>query len=133
VCQRHALSEACNNAPIRLPKRRAAPRSSFDNYMADQPLVRQRRSCSRAAAGRREPCRGSTVALLLHPQRRRGILNQRVANYLLKQIAGFISDPPSIDFQRDYLAALLDTYEEGLGGGLDAAVEDARRLCARVG
>jgi hypothetical protein len=59
--------------------------------------------------------------------------NQRAADYLLKQIAGFNSNPPDTDFQRGYLAAMLDTYEEGLGGAPDAAIEDARRLCARVG
>jgi hypothetical protein len=54
----------------------------------------------------------------------------RVTDYLLKQIDGFISNPPDTDFQRGYLAAVLDTYEEGLGGPPDAVRANARRLCA---
>jgi hypothetical protein len=56
--------------------------------------------------------------------------SRRVTIYLLEQIAHFVSNPPDADFQRGYLAALLDIYEEGLGGAPEVVVEDARQICA---
>jgi hypothetical protein len=35
--------------------------------------------------------------------------------FIERAIDGFLSDPPDSDFQRGYLAALLNVYREGLG------------------
>lgn len=40
---------------------------------------------------------------------------EKTSKYIEQALAGFINDPPDSDFQRGYLAALLNMYEEGLG------------------
>lgn len=44
---------------------------------------------------------------------------EKASRYLLRALLGFHADPPDSDHQRGYLAALLATYREGLGKGLD--------------
>lgn len=45
---------------------------------------------------------------------------EKVSRFIEQALAGFINDPADSDFQRGYLAALLTTYEEGLGKGAAA-------------
>lgn len=40
---------------------------------------------------------------------------RRVASYLRDALAGFVGDPPDTEFQRGYLAAMLDVYKEAIG------------------
>lgn len=41
-------------------------------------------------------------------------------NYIITSVSGFMSDPPSTDFQRGYLAAVLETAESN---GISTSVE----------
>ncbi|AOG03091.1 hypothetical protein [Bosea sp. RAC05] len=54
---------------------------------------------------------------------------RRVEPFVMKAIEGFLNDPPDSDYQRGYLAGLVNVYREGLGRGVsDARLEAADRL-----
>jgi hypothetical protein len=40
---------------------------------------------------------------------------ERVARYVQRVFTGYAVDPATSDFQRGYLAAMLDLYREGMG------------------
>jgi hypothetical protein len=42
---------------------------------------------------------------------------EKATRYIEAAFAGYLGDPADSDFQRGYLAALLDLYREGLGKG----------------
>lgn len=53
----------------------------------------------------------------------------RVAPFILRAVEGFLGDPPDSDFQRGYLAALVNIYRESMGrGDTDARVIAAGKL-----
>lgn len=53
----------------------------------------------------------------------------RVAPFIVRAIEGFLADPPDSDYQRGYLAALVNIYREGMGRGeTDARVIAAEKL-----
>lgn len=55
----------------------------------------------------------------------------RIARLLTTAITGFAMDPPSTEYQRGYLAALLWAYKEGLGRGAnDSRIAQAEKILA---
>ncbi|MXO72899.1 hypothetical protein [Alteraurantiacibacter buctensis] len=44
---------------------------------------------------------------------------EKASRYIERVFKGYLMDPADTDFQKGYLAALLDLYTEGLGKGLD--------------
>lgn len=46
---------------------------------------------------------------------------EKASRYLQRAFALYLSDPADSEFQRGYLAGLLDLYREGLGKGADDA------------
>jgi hypothetical protein len=44
---------------------------------------------------------------------------ERASRYIERAFAGYLADPADSDYQRGYLAALLQLYREGLGKGAD--------------
>jgi hypothetical protein len=54
--------------------------------------------------------------------------SEHVAAYVEQAIDGFRLDPPTSDYQRGFLAALLLVYREGLGCGDTARWLEANAL-----
>jgi hypothetical protein len=60
--------------------------------------------------------------------------SERVAAYLEQAIDSFLHDPPTSDYQRGFLAALLMVYREGLECGDTARWLEANALLGpRIG
>jgi len=43
---------------------------------------------------------------------------EKASRYIEQVFAGYLGDPADSDYQRAYLAAVLDVYREGLGKGV---------------
>jgi hypothetical protein len=52
----------------------------------------------------------------------------RIRPYIERAIDGFLADPPDSDFQRGYLAGLLNIYREGLNRPEDTRIIAAEKL-----